>query len=93
MLLSAKDNRSQLLEKEQIAPNQLSWPPTAVCMGIKCGERKCHGKVDSTCTAEHIGMPKCKRPVGDPYGAGKESGKRAKPDAVSAAANTQAHAA
>ena len=93
MLLSAKDNRSQLLEKEQIAPNQLSWPPTAARMGIKHSERKGCGKVDSMRTAEHTGMPKRKRPADDPYGAGKESGKRARPDAVSAAANTRAHAA
>ena len=93
MLLSAKDNRSWLFEKEQIAPNQLSWPPTAARMAIKHGERKGHGKVDSTRTAEHIGMPKRKCPTDDSYGAGEESGKRAKPDAVSAAANTWARAA
>ena len=43
--------------------------------------------------AEHIGVPKCKHPVDDPYEAGKESEKRVKPNAVSAAANTWACAA
>jgi hypothetical protein len=85
-------NESRLPEKEQIAPNQLSWPPTAACMGVKRGEKR-RGKVDSALTAEHIGVPKRKRPNDDPYGAGEDSGKRAKPDAVSAAANARARAA
>jgi hypothetical protein len=61
-------------------------------MGVKRGEKR-WGKVDSGLTAKHIGIPKHKRPIDDPYGAGEHSGKRAKPDAVSAAANTRARAA
>jgi hypothetical protein len=91
--LSLNDNNgSRLPEKEQIAPNQLSWPPTAARMGVKRGEKRRRGKVDSALTAEHIGVPKRKRVNSDPYGAGEHSGKRAKPDAVSAAANVRARA-
>jgi hypothetical protein len=93
VLLSVKDNGSRLPEKEQIAPNQLSWPPTAARMGVKRGEKRRRGKVDSALTAEHIGVPKRKRTNDDPYGAGEQSGKRAKPDAVSTAANARARAA
>lgn len=89
--LSMSDNASRLPEKERIGPNQLSWPPTAARMGVKRGEKR-RGKVDSAHTAEHIGVPKRKRGNDDPYGAGEESGKRAKPDAVSAAANDRARA-
>jgi hypothetical protein len=89
--LSMSDNASWLPEKEWIGPNQLSWPPMAARMGVKQGEKR-RGKVDSARTAEHISIPKHKRGNNNPYGAGKESGKRAKSDAVSAAANDQAHA-
>ena len=49
--------------------------------------------MDSALTADHIGVPKRKRPTDDPYGAGEHSRKRAKPNAVSTAANTRAHTA
>ena len=63
-------------------------------MGVKRGNKPQKGKVDSALTAQHIGVPNRKRPSGnDPYGAGEQSGKRAKPDARSAAANVRAHAA
>src|SRR5712672_4232131 len=58
--------------------------------------KKCpHSKVDGTLTVQHISMPNCKRAANDddPYGAGEQSGKRAKPDARSAAAKTRARAA
>ena len=93
VLLSVNDQRSWLPEKEQIAPNQLSWPPTAARMGVKHGENRRHGKVDSALMAEHISVPKHKRPMDDPYGAGEDSGKCTKPDAVLAAANAWAHMA
>ena len=86
------DNSSRLPEKEQIAPNQLSWPPTATRMGVKREEKR-RGKVDSVLTAEHIGVHKWKRTNDDPYGTGEDFGKRAKPDAVLAAANARARAA
>jgi hypothetical protein len=61
-------------------------------MGVKHGEKRCHSKVDSTLTAEHIGTPKHKHTNDDPYGVGEHSGKRTKPDAVSTAANARAQA-
>jgi hypothetical protein len=90
--MNDSDNGSRLPEKEKVGPNQLSWPPTAACMGVKRGKKR-QGKADSALTAEHIGVPKRKRTNDDPYGAGEDSGKRAKPDAVSAAANARARAA
>src|SRR6266566_1132868 len=90
--LCMNDNGSCLPEKEQIMPNQLSWPPMAARMGVKRSEKRRRGKVDSELTAEHIGVSKRKHPCDDPYGAGEQSGKRAKPDAVSAAANARARA-
>ena len=90
--MNDSDNGSRLPEKEKVGPNQLSWPPTAACMGVKRGKKR-QGKADSALTAEHIGVPKRKRTNDDPYGAGEDSGKRAKPDAVLAAANAQARAA
>ena len=58
-------------------------------MGVKRGnKRHVTGKVDSGLTAQHIGEPNHKRPAdNDPYGAGEQSGKRAKPDARSVVAN------
>jgi hypothetical protein len=90
--VSLTGNGSRFPEKEQIAPNQLSWPPTAARMGVTRGQKR-RGKVDSALTADHIGVPKRKRPNDDPYGAGEDSGKRAKPDAVSPTANARARAA
>jgi hypothetical protein len=92
---TAAGDGSHLPEKENLGPNQRSWPETAVQMGVRRGN-KSHGKgkVDSALTAEHIGEPNRKRPAdNDPYGAGEQSGKRAKPDARSAAANARARAA
>src|SRR5229473_6465304 len=87
-------NGSPLLEKENIAPNQRSWPETAMQMGVKCVNKCPNGKVDSTLTAQHIGEPNRKRTANDNlYGAGEQLGKQAKPNARSAAANTQARAA
>jgi hypothetical protein len=88
------DDGSRLPEKENIAPNQHSWPETAARMGEKRGKKGRKGKVDSGLTAQHIGEPNRKRSANDdPYGAGEQSGKRAKTDARSAAANTRARAA
>ena len=62
-------------------------------MGVKRGGRKHQGKVDSALTSQHISEPNRKCAAdNDPYGAGEQSGKCAKPDAHSAAANARAHA-
>src|SRR5258708_3332939 len=87
-------NGSHLPEKENIAPNQHSWPETATRMGVKWNNKCANSKVDSALTAQHISEPNCKRTTDDdPYGAGKQSGKHAKPNACSAAANVQVHVA
>ena len=63
-------------------------------MGENRGKKRHRGKVDSSLTAQHIGVPNRKRAADDdPYGAGEQSGKRAKPDARSAAANARARTA
>ena len=84
-----------LPEKENIGPNQYSWPETAMQMGVKCSNKhRMTGKVDSRLTAQHIGKPNHKRPAdNNPYGAGEQSSKRAKPDACSVVANERARAA
>jgi hypothetical protein len=64
----------------------------ATCIEVKYGEKK-HSKVDSALMAEHISVQKCKHATEDLYRANEKSKKQAKPDAVSAAANTQASAA
>jgi hypothetical protein len=92
---TAAGDGSHLPEKENIGPNQRSWPETAARMGVKRGNKpREKGKVDSALTAQHIGEPNHKRATdNDPYGAGEQSGKRAKPDARSAAANVRARVA
>src|SRR5713226_9456734 len=62
-------------------------------MGVKCVGKHPNGKVDSALTAQHIGEPNRKRAADNPYGAGEQSSKWAKPDVRSAAANTRARAA
>ena len=90
----ATGDGQQLPEKEVIALNQLLWLETAKRMGVKQGE-KCCSKVDSALMAKLIGELNRKWNHGDedPYGAREQSGKCAKPDAHSVAANTQARAA
>lgn len=91
---TAASNGQELPEKEAIAPNQLSWPETADRMGVKRGQKR-QGKVNGALSAQLIGEPNRKRNCAtqDPYGAGKQPGKRARPDARSVAANTRARAA
>ena len=87
-------NGSHLPEKENIGPNQCSWPETAMRMGVKRVNKHPNSKVNSVLMAQHIGEPNHKHTADDnPYGAGEQSGKQAKPDTCSAAANVRAHAA
>jgi hypothetical protein len=91
LVLSATvpDEGSHLPEKEIIRPNQWSWPETAAWIGVKRGNKK--NKVDSVLMAQHIGEPNRKRTANnDPYGAGEQSGKQAKPNVRSAATNARA---
>ena len=87
VVLATSDD--QLPEKEAIALNQLSWPETAKCMGVKWGGKR-QGKVNGAHSAQLISElnRKWNRTDQDPYGAGEQSGKRARPDAHSVAANT-----
>src|SRR6266851_2953500 len=82
-----------LPEKDIVAPNQKSWTETAKWMGVKRGapKRKCLPE-ERGITAQSIGAAKGKRHRvhSDPYAGGKRSGKRAKPDVTSAAANARA---
>src|SRR6266852_1671888 len=53
---TAPDNGSRLPEKENIAPNQHTWPETATRMGENHGKKHCHGKeLTVGLTAQHIG--------------------------------------
>ncbi|KAF8489698.1 hypothetical protein F5888DRAFT_1910230 [Russula emetica] len=92
---AAGNGNGSLPEKENIGPNQCSWPETAARMGVKRGnKRREKGKVDSALTAQHIGEPNRKCAAdNNPYGAGEQSGKRTKPNVRSAAANAHARAA
>src|SRR5713101_3459806 len=68
---------------------------TAEWMGVKrsAPKQKCLPE-DSGTTARSIGITKGKhhQVYSDPYTGGKQSGKHAKPDVTSAAANAHAHA-
>jgi hypothetical protein len=92
LLAMAPGDGSHLSEKEIIEPNQWSWPETAVWMGVKRGNKK--NKVDSALMAQHISEPNHKCATNNnPYGAGEQLGKCAKPDACSAAANARVRVA
>ena len=72
LLLSAIEagNGFHLPEKENIGPNQCSWPEMALQIGVKHSNKICgKGKVNSVLTAQHIGEPNCKHAGEyDPYG-------------------------
>jgi len=94
-LTAAIAGSNALPEKDVIAPNQKSWTETAKRMGVKrrAPKRKCLPE-ERGMTAQSIGVAKGKRRLvhSDPYAGGERSGKRAKPDATSAAANARARA-
>ena len=85
---------SALPEKEWIAPNQKSWPETAERMGVKRAPTRKRLPEERGITERAIGAAKGKRQRihQDPYAGGERSGKRAKPDALSAEANARARA-
>jgi hypothetical protein len=95
--ISSIEGSKALPEKDFIAPNQKSWTETAERMGVKRGgpKRKCPPAPEERgVTARSIGDAKGKRRRvhTDPYAGGERSGKRAKLDAMSAAANARARA-
>jgi hypothetical protein len=84
-------------DKEEIPPNQKSWPETAERMGVKRAPKRKRLPEERRQTERCIGPTKGKRQRrlndDDAYAGGERSGKRAKPDATSAAANARARAA
>jgi pyruvate/2-oxoglutarate dehydrogenase complex dihydrolipoamide acyltransferase (E2) component len=88
------EGTSALPEKEKIAPNQKSWPETAERMGVKRRPKRKRLPEERGITEQSIGVTKGKRRRihQDPYAGGERSGKRTKPDALSATANARARA-
>ena len=86
--MAMANDSSHLLEKENIAPNQHSWPEMAAQMRVKCSNKTKKGKVDSALTAEHIDERNHKHATNhDPYGAEEQSSKCAKLNARLAVIN------
>jgi hypothetical protein len=83
---------SALPNKQYVAPNQGSWTETAERMGVKKAPKRCCLPEERGLMDRSIGVAKGKRRrvYSDPYAGGERSGKCAKPDALSAAANTRA---
>jgi len=82
-----------LPKKDNFNPNQKTWAETAERMGAQKAPRWKPSPSGGNITEQCIGAVKGKcRKYSDPYAAGERSGKRAKPDAVSAAANDRARA-
>jgi hypothetical protein len=89
--IASFNGKAALPEKDVIAPNQKSWSETAKRMGAKkVLKRRCLPE-ECGLTERSIGIVKgkCKRLHNDPY-AGERSGKCAKSDALSQAANARA---
>ena len=93
-IASAANRSRPLPEKDVFPPNQKTWAETAERMGVRKAPKRNHGPVGGNTAEKCIGPVKGKRPrkYNDPYAGGERSGKRAKPDAVSAAANESARA-
>jgi hypothetical protein len=74
-------------------PNQKSWTETAVWMGVKKAPKRKRLPEESGLTKHSISIAKGKKVwiYNDPYTGGERSGKCAKPDTLSAAANVHAH--
>ncbi len=94
-IASANGSRP-LPEKDIFPPNQKTWAETAERMGARKAPKapkRNHGPVAGN-TEKCIGAVKGKRSrkYSDPHAGGERSGKRAKPDALSATANESARA-
>jgi hypothetical protein len=94
MAIGSTQGSSALPHKDSIAPNQKTWTETAERMGVKRAPRRKCLPEERGLTERSIGVAKGKRRRvhDDPYAGGERSGKRAKPDAVSAEANVNARA-
>ena len=90
----ASANGSQALpKKDDFNPNKKTWAETAERMGAQKAPKRKPSPASGNTTEKCIGAVKGKhRKYSDPYAAGERSGKCAKPDALSAAANECARA-
>jgi len=80
-------------KKDNFNPNQKTWVETTKRMGARKAPRQKPGPSGGNITEQCIGAVKGKRhKYSNLYAAGERSGKRAKPDVVSAAANDRARA-
>ena len=85
-----------LPNRDCLSPNQNLWAATSKMMGVKTLPKRCQAQTVATVpsfTSLHIGPIgiKWKLLFTDTYNGREQSGKCAKPDAVSAAANAHAH--
>jgi len=94
--ISGSGTRSDALRKrDRLVPNANLWLATSQNMHVWISPKRRQRPAASALpgsTAQHIG-PSGKRKLvvyTDPYSGGEQSGKQAKPDAVSAASNTRA---
>jgi hypothetical protein len=94
--ISGTGTRSDALpNRDRLVPNANLWKETSKNMHVRVSPKrrqKPSASVVPSSTAQHIG-PSRKRKLAlytDPYGGGEQSGKRAKPDALSVAANARA---
>ena len=92
--ISSTHESGALPDKDNIAPNQKTWTETAARMGVKGAPKRKRLPEERGLTERCIGATKGKRRRvhSDPYARGERSGKRAKPDALAAAANVHARA-
>lgn len=98
-LTAAMQGTGALPDKERIPPNQKTWQETAERMGarrVRARKQPQPAKPaeERGITERSIGAAKGKKRkiYDDPYAGGERSGKRAKSDALSAAANERARA-
>ena len=84
-----------LPNRDRLSPNQNLWAATSKMMGVKTLPKRRQAQTVAavpSSTSQHIGPIGIKRKLlfTDAYNGREQSGKRAKPDAVSAAANAHA---
>jgi len=89
MAIALANGSRVLPEKDVFHHNRNTWAETAGCMGAGKAPKRKPGPTGANTSTERISPVKGKRSCkySDPYAAGERLGKRAKPDAVSAAAN------
>ena len=93
-VISLANGSRALPKKDVFHPNSNTWAEMAKRMGVGKAPKRKPVPTGGNTSTECIGPVKGKHAhkYTDPYAAGERSGKHAKPDAVSAAANEYAHA-